>query len=258
MPEPRRAVVTGGDRGIGFGIAADLVATGATHVAIVGRDDDALNDAATELRVAGTASVSAFRADLAEPHEVAALCESLVSSGTQWNVLVHSAGNPPAGPLLDMDPAFFSMTHEIHVSAAFRLAQALAPGMIDQQFGRIVAIGSTAGSRAFRSHGAYCPAKAGLTMLMQCYALEWGEFGITANTIAPTVILTKLGQEVWGQHPDRAEWIRNKIPVGRLGEVDDVVAAARFLISDGASFVNGSTIQCDGGQISTVADGPPA
>lgn len=256
-PSPRRVVLTGGDRGIGLGIALDCAMRG-DHLALCGRDVQALEQAQDQLLQAGAASVATVQVDLAEPNGASHFARKLPDVGGAWNVLVHSAGNPPAGGLAATDETLWDRTMTLHVRSAFVLAQALAPGMIDSGWGRIVAISSTAGQQAYRDHLAYCTAKAGLEMLMQSLALELGGFGITANSIAPTVILTKLGREVWGGNPEKAEWITRKIPVGRLGEVEDVAAVTRFLLSSDSSFVNGARIPCDGGLNISQADGPPA
>jgi len=197
------------------------------------------------------------RADLADPDGAKGFLDALKAHGGQWNALVHSAGNPPGGGLTDTDDELWDRTMGVHVRSAFVLARGLAPALAESGWGRIVAISSTAGQQAYRDHVAYCTAKAALEMFVQTLALELGGSGVTANAIAPTVILTKLGAEVWGQDPQKTQWIKDKIPVGRLGEVTDVVGVARFLLSDDSAFVNGARIPCDGGLNVTQADGPP-
>lgn len=254
---PRRVLITGGDRGIGLGIALDCAQRG-DAIAICGRDDHALETASARLRETGAQFVLPVYADLATPSGAGELVDELHRSDMTWNAFVHSAGNPPAGGLAATDDALWDRTMTVHVRSAFVLARALAPSMVTEGWGRIIAISSTAGQQAYRDHVAYCTAKAGLEMLMQSLALELGGSGVTANSIAPTVILTKLGREVWGGNPQKAAWITDKIPVGRLGEVADVVGVARFLLSDDSAFVNGARIPCDGGLNVTQADGPPA
>lgn len=252
----RHVVITGGDRGIGLGIALDCAAHG-DAIAICGRDDAALEQARQQLIDAGAGLVLAVKSDLATSTGAAEFVDELRASGLVWNALVHAAGNPPSGGLAATDDDLWDRTMSIHVRSAFVLARELAPAMAAAGWGRIIAISSTAGQQAYRDHVAYCTAKAALEMLVQSLALELGRSGVTANSIAPTVILTKLGREVWGGNPQKAAWIVDKIPVGRLGEVDDVVGVARFLLSDDSRFVNGARIPCDGGLNVTQADGPP-
>lgn len=250
-----RVVITGGDRGIGLGIAKDCAARG-DALAICGRDGQALKDAHGELLQLGAASVQVCQADLADPEGASRLLRELLTAAP-WHGLVHAAGNPPEGGLAETSPDVWDRTMNIHVRSAFVLARGLAPAMAAAGHGRIVTISSTAGEQAYRGHVAYCSAKAALEMLTRTLALELGDRGVTANIIAPTVILTKLGQQVWGEQPEKAAWIRDKIPVGRLGEVSDVAAVAGFLLSDESEFVNGARIPCDGGLNISQADGPP-
>jgi NAD(P)-dependent dehydrogenase (short-subunit alcohol dehydrogenase family) len=252
----KRAVITGGDRGIGFGIARELAAAGA-EVCLVARDDEALAAARAEIEGFGRAC-HALSCDLASVAGAQRAAARLLELAPRWDILVNNAGNPPGPSLLDMDVAFWDTTFGVHCRAPFLLSQALVPGMIAGGGGNILNISSVAGLVGFRGHGAYSPAKAALNMLTRAMALEWGEHGIKVNAICPTVVLTKLGQEVWGSHPVQAAWAQAKIPAGRFAEVADVVRLALFLVSPDNSFLNGTLVPCDGGMVAGFADGPPA
>lgn len=256
MHAGKRALVTGGDRGIGAGIAGRLASQGAS-VCLVARDRDALTEEKAKIEADG-ADCAVVEADLATIDGAQAAIAAALDIAPRWDFLVNNAGIPGGPPLLEMDVDLFDRTFAVHVRAAFMLAQALVPGMIEAGGGKIVNISSTASLITLRNHGAYSPAKAALNMLTSAMAVEWGAHNIQANAICPTVVLTKLGEEVWGQHPRAAEWMRAKIPAQRFGEVSDVVAVADFLLSPAADFVNGVAIPCDGGQTTGIADGPPA
>ncbi len=251
----QRAVITGGDRGIGFAIAQRLAAEGAA-VCLVGRNPDHLAFARTEITAAGGAceTLAADLADLASTQSAAAALPALAP---HWDMLVHSAGNPPGPTLLDMTAAQWDDTFAIHCRAPFLLAQAIAPGMIAAGGGRILTISSAAAFVAVRGHGAYSPAKAALNMLTRSFAIEWGS-KIRANALCPTAVLTEMGQEVWGSHPDQADWLRAKIPSGRFAEVAEIVNFALYVLGPSCPFLNGTTIPLDGGLLAGLADGPPA
>ena len=137
-------------------------------------------------------------------------------------------------------------TLDTNLKAAFFLSQAAGRGMVARGFGRIVNVTSAAALAGLSEHAAYCASKAGLGMLTKVLAIEWGGRGVTVNAVAPTVILTPLGERVWGA-PEKGGPMLAKIPVGRFGQPIDVAAVVAFLASDLASLINGETIAVDGG-----------
>jgi NAD(P)-dependent dehydrogenase (short-subunit alcohol dehydrogenase family) len=249
------SVITGGDRGIGLGIAKALAAEGA-EVCLIARDEAALTAAQDEIECdGGSCHILSF--DLASVDGAESAAERVLSMAPRWDILVNNAGNPPGPSLLDMDTVFWDATFGIHCRARFVLSRALVPGMIQAGGGNILNISSTASLVGFRGHGAYSPAKAALNMLTRVMTLEWRPQNIKAKAICPTVVLTKLGQEVWGSRPLQAAWAKSKIPAGRFAEVDDIVRLAVFLLGPDNTFVNGAIIPCDGGMVTGFADRPP-
>ena len=251
----RRAVVTGGDRGIGRGIATALAERGA-EVCIVARNENALAQTKREVESCG-ATCHSISADLATVHGARQAAEEVKRINGSWDILVNCAGTPPGPILLEMDLDHWDTTFGVHCRAPFILAQALVPAMIERGDGTILNISSAASLVACRGHGAYSSAKAGLNMLTRSMALEWGQYGVRANAICPTAVMTEMGREVWTSHPVQEEWLRAKIPAGRLGEVKDVVGLAMFLLDPENTFINGTVIPCDGGLLAGLADGPP-
>jgi NAD(P)-dependent dehydrogenase (short-subunit alcohol dehydrogenase family) len=250
----KRAAVTGGDRGIGLGIAARLAGLGA-EVCLIARNVEHLDSARARITAAGGAceTITADLADLAATERAAG---SLLALSPRWDILVNCAGNPPGPTLLEMSAEYWNTTFAVHCRAPFLLARALAPGMIAAGGGRILNISSVASFVAVRGHGAYSPAKAALNMLTREMAVEWGPH-IQANAICPTATLTEMGQEVWGSHPAQAAWLRAKTPAGRFAEVDEIVDFAIFLLGPSARYVNGASIPIDGGLLAGYSDGPP-
>lgn len=251
----KRAVITGGDRGIGLGIAQGLAALG-VEICLIARDEAAIQNAKHEIEALGV-TCHALRFDLSTGDGAPAAAAAVLAIASQWQMLVNNAGNPPGPSLMAMDAAYWDLTFGVHCRAPFVLSQALVPGMIEAGGGSILNISSVAALVGIRGHGAYGPAKAALNMLTQEMAVEWGKHQIRANAICPTVVLTKLGQEVWGSHPVQAAWAKAKIPVGRFAEVEDVVRLGLFLLGPDSTFLNGTIIPCDGGMVTGFADGPP-
>lgn len=253
----KRAVVTGGDRGIGLGIAQALAAGGA-EVCLVARDQEALQAESQALQTAGH-TCHALSFDLATVAGAQDAAAAILELADRWDILVNNAGNPPGPPLLEMDVEFWDTTFGVHCRAPFVLSQALVRGMIAAGGGgNILNISSAASLVGFRNHGAYSSAKAALNMLTREMTLEWSEHNIKVNAICPTVVLTKLGRKVWGENPVLGDWAMGKIPARRFAEVADVVNLAMFLIGPENTFVHGAIIPCDGGMTTGHADGPPS
>lgn len=257
QPSPfaqKRVAVTGGDRGIGLGIAARLASLGA-NVCLVARNTEHLEGARTQITAAGGACTT-IEADLADLAATEKAAEALLALAPRWDILVNCAGNPPGPMLLEMDVEYWNTTFAVHCRAPFLLSRALAPGMIAAGAGRILNISSVASLVAVRGHGAYSPAKAAMNMLTREMAIEWGP-QIQVNALCPTATLTEMGQEVWGSHPVQAEWLRAKTPAGRFAEVEEIVDFAIFLLGPSARYINGTSIPIDGGLLAGYADGPP-
>jgi 2-deoxy-D-gluconate 3-dehydrogenase len=132
------------------------------------------------------------------------------------------------------------------LKGAFFVAQAIGRNMLDRGSGRIVNVSSQAGLVGLRDHAAYCASKAGLGLLTKVLAIEWGPRGVAVNAVAPTVILTPMGEQVWGD-PDIGRPMLAKIPLGRFGQPEDVACTVAFLASDLAGMINGEIVAIDGG-----------
>jgi 2-deoxy-D-gluconate 3-dehydrogenase len=240
----KRALVTGGSRGIGAEAAIVLAQAGA-DVAIVGRDAAGLATTAAQIAAAGRRSVSIV-ADLASvdgPQQAAAA--ALAAFGTV-DILVNNAGIARIAPLLELSIEAWDETMAVNLRAPFLLARALAPAMIAQRSGKIINVSSQAGTIALDAHGAYCTSKGGLNLLTKMMALEWGPHNIQANAVAPTVILTPMGATVWGD-PAKSAPMLAKIPLGRFGQPVEVADLILFLASPAADLITGETILIDGG-----------
>lgn len=240
----RRAVVTGAGKGIGREICLTLARAGAAIFA-VSRTPGDLESLAAELE-AYQVDHAHTAIDLRGPataEEIVAAAEAALGP---IDILVNNAGVALTAPAEAVAETDWDTTLEINLKAAFFCAQAVGRRMLARGQGRIINVTSQAGLVGLHNHAAYCASKAGLGMLTKVLAIEWGPRGVSVNAVAPTVILTPMGERVWGE-PERAAPMLAKIPLGRFGYPPDVAGAVAFLASDLAAMINGETIVIDGG-----------
>jgi 2-deoxy-D-gluconate 3-dehydrogenase len=149
-------------------------------------------------------------------------------------------------PLLEIGLDHWQQTLDVNLRAPLLLSQRLVPKMIEQRRGKVINISSVAGVLAPEGHGAYSASKAGLNLLTQAMAAEWGPFNIQANAVAPTVILTEMGTQVWGD-PAKGDPMKARIPARRFGEPAEVADLVLFLASSASDFICGQVLRLDGG-----------
>lgn len=243
------ALVTGGSRGLGWGMAEALANAGA-HVVLNGRNPDALQARADGLRSAGlAASVSAF--DVADIPAGKAAVEALVAEHGRIDILINNAGINIRKSTLDVSQAEWQEVIDVDLTACFMLAKAVAGGMVERRSGRIINIGSVMSILARPTIPAYAAAKSGLWGLTRVLAAELGPHRVTANAIAPGFFATDLNLSLT-QSPEFNALIKRRVPMGRWGQPAELGGAAVYLASRAASYVNGHLLYVDGGAINTV------
>ena len=239
--ENRVAVVTGASRGIGLGIARELVAQGA-KVCITARGADALADAVKELGGPEHAIAVAGKAD--DPaHQEQAVAQTLEAFG-RLDYLVNNTGiNPFFGSILDTDPAAAAKTFAVNVLAPLAWTRRARDAWMGEHGGAVVNVASIAGLRASVGIGMYGVTKAALIRLTVELAAELGP-GIRVNAVAPAVVKTKFATALY---EGREEQAAQAYPLKRLGVPDDIAGAVAFLLSEQASWITGQTLVIDGG-----------
>jgi 3-hydroxybutyrate dehydrogenase len=252
-PPPRRALVTGGGRGIGRGIS-DALASSGYHVAIAARSGEELDRAAAEC--AGPGRPVPLTADLAEPRACADLAERAAEalSGT-IDVFVHSAGIARAGAVGELGLEDWELSMRVNVTAAFVLAGKLLPAMARAGWGRVISIGSLYSRFGVREAAPYTASKHALLGLTRVIAAEHVRHGITANTIVPGFVDTEMvrgearrvARERDLELDDVLERFLRNQPIGRMVATEEVGALAAYLCSDAAAAVTGQAINIDGG-----------
>ncbi|WP_328591733.1 SDR family oxidoreductase [Pararhizobium mangrovi] len=238
----RRALVTGGNSGIGLAMAEALALAGASLV-LVARREAELNAAAAALRERGC-EADALATDLSAPDVAADLGNRL--SGRHVDIVVNAAGINLRQPFSTVSADAFDLHMAIHLRAPFLLAQAFAPAMAERGRGRIVNIASLQSTRAFPDSAPYGAAKGGIVQLTRAIAEEWSRHGVTCNAIAPGFFPTPLTAPVFGD-AERAGRLAAQTAIGRNGELEDLYGTTIFLASDASAYVTGQTIAVDGG-----------
>ena len=235
----RVALVTGGTRGIGEAIAVRLQEAGYKVVANYGGNDEAAA-AFTE-----RSGIPAYKFDVGDFDDVQAGLAKIVEEVGPVEVLVNNAGITRDGTIHKMDFEAWQAVIKTNLSSCFNLCRGVIDGMRERGFGRIVNIGSINGQAGQYGQVNYAAAKSGIHGFTKAMAQEGAAKGITVNAIAPGYIATEMVRAV----PDNIlEKIVAKIPVGRLGEADEIARGVLFLVEDEAGFITGSTLSINGGQ----------
>lgn len=235
----RVAVVTGGTRGIGEAMCVMLKGAGYDVAATYAGNDDAAK-AFTE-----RTGIPAYKFDVADFDSCVAGVEQISNDMGDIDVLVNNAGITRDGTMHKMDFEQWDKVIQTNLSSCFNMCRAVIDGMREREFGRIVNIGSVNGRAGQYGQVNYAAAKSGIHGFTKALALEGASKNITVNAIAPGYVLTDMVRAV----PEKVlQKIIATIPVGRLGDPDDIARAVLFLVGDDAGFITGSTLDINGGQ----------
>ncbi|MDF1613630.1 3-oxoacyl-[acyl-carrier-protein] reductase [Desulfurivibrio dismutans] len=237
------ALVTGGSRGIGRAVALRLAAMGAlTIINYVSRPEAAQAVADEITQAGGRAEICPF--NVADTAESEAAIKKILDAHGRLDILVNNAGITRDGLLMKMKEAQWDEVLATNLKGAFTCTKAVSRAMMKQRWGRIVNISSVIGFAGNAGQSNYAAAKAGLVGLTRSVARELAPRNITVNGVAPGYIVTDMTKDLSEEINDR---IRAEIPLGVLGEAEDVAAAVAYLVSDEARYVTGQFIHVNGG-----------
>jgi NAD(P)-dependent dehydrogenase (short-subunit alcohol dehydrogenase family) len=239
------ALVTGASRGIGRAVAATYAAAGA-KVMLSSRKEDALQDAAASMTPTAEGDVGIFAANAGDPEAAAECVRATIERFGGLDVLVNNAAtNPYMGRMIDVDLPRLDKTHEVNLRGPFVWAQQAWQQAMSERGGNIINMSSIGGLSIETSLGHYNVTKAALLHLTRSLAKELAP-GVRVNAIAPGLVKTDMARALWEQHE---EAMAGMVPLGRLGEPEDIAHAALFLASDASSWMTGTTMVVDGGML---------
>ncbi len=241
--ENRIALVTGASRGIGRVIAEKLAEAG-YHLAICGTRPETIEQAADAIRAASGVEVLARAVNVAERDEIQTFVQETAKHYGRLDVLVNNAGITRDNISMRMKPEEWQQVIDTNLSSVFHAMQAALRPMMKARGGRIINISSVVASMGNPGQLNYCASKGGIDAMTRSLAREIGSRGITVNAIAPGFIATDMTAEL-GEDANRA--LAEQIPLGRLGQPEDVAAAVVFLAGDGGGYITGQVLHVNGG-----------
>jgi 2-deoxy-D-gluconate 3-dehydrogenase len=240
------ALVVGGSKGLGQAMALALAAAGA-DVCVASRGPDGLAETAQAVAHLGRKGTW-FALDATDEAQVERMVAHMLDIYGRIDVLVNSQGTVALQPIADFDTEAWQRVMDVNVKSMFLCCKHVGRVMLKQGKGKIINISSVRGFQGRLQDAAYAPSKGAVNQLTHSLAIEWGPKGINVNAIAPVFTRTAISAHFLDD-PAKRDWVLGRIPMKRLGELDDLFGPVVFLASDASSFVNGHVLLVDGGWI---------
>jgi NAD(P)-dependent dehydrogenase (short-subunit alcohol dehydrogenase family) len=241
----RVALITGGNRGLGYAMAQALAEAGANVVVTSRQEERALESATAIARATGQRTMG-LTVDVTDAEQIETMIQSVVKEFGRIDILVNNAGINIRRPVEELEEASWDLVQDTNLKAPFLCSRAAARYMKQQHYGRIINLSSMMGLIALPERSAYCSSKGGLIQLTKVLALEWATHNITVNALCPGPFATELNIPVMN-NPQANQFFLSHIALGRWGRPEELGGAVVFLASDASSFMTGATLVIDGG-----------
>jgi gluconate 5-dehydrogenase len=247
----KTALVTGGSRGIGLGVAKGLASHGA-DIAIIARNESQLQAAKEKIQEFSDKKIWTFSFDLKNTKGIEKLFDSIISETKVVDILVNCAGTTARGPAEDVDLETWNRIVEVNMTAVFALSQSFCRHRKQVgKGGKIINIGSLMCHGGRPTTTAYAASKGGLLMVTRSLAVEWAKYNINVNAIGPGFIATDLTAKLQADE-DFNKWVLSRTPFERWGKPEDIAGTAVFLASSASDFVTGQILYVDGGWVAAL------
>jgi NAD(P)-dependent dehydrogenase (short-subunit alcohol dehydrogenase family) len=238
------AIITGGSTGIGYGAALALADAGA-HVVVTSRAAERAEPVAEEIRQMGRQALP-LALEVTSLDSIDAMVETTLERFGRIDILVNNAGINIPEPASEVSEEHWDRVLDINLKGLFFCAQKVGRVMLAQGSGKIINIASQMGFVGGRLRAAYCSSKGGVVQLTKVLAIEWSQHGVNVNGVAPTFLRTPFTAPMFEDESFYQQVVGN-IPLGRVGEVEDVLGAIVFLASRASDLITGTTLLVDGG-----------
>ncbi len=248
--EGKTALVSGGSRGLGLGIAKGFAQAGA-DIALLARSEDQLKKGAAQIEALGRKACYVVY-DLADAKGISAAFEQVVADTGGVDILLNCAGIQRRGPAEELSLDDWQAVLDVNLTSFFAMSQAFAKHCIAAgKPGKIISIGSLGCEAARPTIAPYTAAKGGVKNLTMALAIDWAKYHINVNAIGPGYFQTEMTEPLYTD-PQFDEWVRSKTPLDRWGTPEDLVGAAVYLASKASDFVTGQILYVDGGWLANL------
>jgi len=246
--EGKSALVVGGNKGLGQSMALALAGAGA-NVCVAGRGPDGLSETAEAIKNIGREGTY-FSADVTSENQVEDLVKYTINKFKSIDILVNSQGAVYLEESANFNTEQWQKVFNVNVKSVFLCCKHVGKTMLKNKKGKIINISSIRGFQGRAEDLAYAPSKGAINQLTRSLAIEWGHQGINVNAIAPVFTVTAIS-EPFLKNKEKLKWVLSRIPMKRLGELDDLFGPIVFLASEASNFVNGHILVVDGGWLAS-------
>jgi len=237
-------LVTGAAQGIGREVAMAFASAGG-NICAADRNEEGLKTLVKDVSGLG-GKCNIYTVDLSDSSDCVKMAEYFAEEESKIDILINNAGLSFPETIIDLDINHWDITLSVNLRAPAIITKIIGAKMIKQGGGAIVNVSSNAGIGGIEEHAAYCASKFGIHGLAKVMAIEFGPHNIRVNSVAPTVVLTPMGQQVWSD-PKKADPVKKQIPLGRFAWPREISNTVLFLASDAATMIHGDVVLIDGG-----------